>query len=196
MRILIGCERSGIVRDAFRARGHDATSCDLEPSEADGSHIIGDIFTAIALCKHWDLIILHPECTHMAVCGNGTWAGTDERVEAVSWTVKLWIAAVKACKRVCLENPNSVIHPVLRKHGANTQYVQPWWFGHPETKNTGLTKIGLPDLVKTNDVYEEMMRLPKKERHKVWYASPGKNRSIDRARAYPGMANALAEQWG
>jgi len=197
MNVLIGCEYTGIGQMAFEAAGHNAWSCDLDPTEGNpDKHLQMDIFGAIGSRRDWDLIILHPDCTKMAVCGNGTWAGTQERRDAAEWTCSLWNCAVFHADKVCLENPMSVIHPVLRaRYGADTQYVQPYQFGHPETKNTGLSKIGLPDLKPTDNVYDYMMTLPKKERHKVWYASPSKTRGKDRSRSYPGILKAMAEQW-
>ena len=196
MSVLIGCEYTGIGQQAFEAVGHNAWSCDLDPTEGNpDKHLQMDIFDALVF-MHWDLIILHPDCTKMAVCGNRWHAGTDGRKDAIYWTTDLWLSAKAVCKKVCLENPQSVIHPVLRGLGADVQYVQPWMFGHPETKSTGLSKIGLPDLVETDNVYEHMMTLPKKERHKIWYASPSKTRGKDRSRSYPGVLKAMAEQWG
>lgn len=200
MRVLIGCEYTGIGQKAFDAVGCDAWSCDLDPTEGNPEkHLQMDVFEALTYMK-WDLIILHPDCTKMAVCGNRWWANTQERIEAIQWTCRLWEHATYFCDKVCIENPASVIHPILRGereciYSADTQYVQPWMFGHPETKNTGLSKIGLPDLVETNNVYDHMMTLPKKERHKVWYASPSETRGKDRSRSYPGMLEAMANQW-
>ena len=185
MRILIGCERSGIVRDAFIARGHDATSCDLVGSDADGSHIIGDIFTAIDLCKHWDLIILHPPCQYIAVCGNRWYAGTDERAEAIRWTHSLWTQAVRACDKVALENPVGVLSSAWRKPD---QYIHPWEYGHGETKKTGLWLHNLPLLQPTNVVSGREER--------VWRMAPSDTRACDRARTYTGIATGMAEQWG
>lgn len=195
MRVLIGCEYTGTGQKAFEVAGWDSWSCDLDPTEGNpDKHLQMDIFDALDYMQ-WDQIILHPECTRMALCGNRWWAGTLGRVDDVAWTIELWKAAKKICERVCVENPLSVVHPPLRAEGADTQYVQPYQFGHPETKNTGLSKIGLPDLVETNNVYDHMMTLPKKERHKVWYASPSDTRGKDRSRSYPGMLRAMAEQW-
>ena len=208
MRALIGCEYTGTGQQAFTEAGWDAWSCDLDPTEGDPKrHIRGDIIKYLESVPdgYYDLIILHPDCTAMGVCGNGTYGtnkdGTPkekhhERIEAVDWTVRLWNLAKKKGKRVCLENPASVIFPVLRKLGALVQYVQPWWFGHPETKKTGLALHNLEPLIETDNVYEYMMTLPPKERHKIWYASPSKTRGKDRSRSYPGMLKAMAHQWG
>lgn len=195
MRVLVGFEYTGIGRDAFTKKGCYAMSCDLDPSETPGPHYRGDIKELLSSEYRWDLAILHPECTKMAVCGNGTWANTPERDEAVDWTLDLWLTAISVCDRVCLENPQSVIFPVLREYGALVQYVQPHEFGHPETKKTGLALHNLEPLQKTWDVSKIMSMLPKKERHKTWYASPSETRGKDRSRSYPGILRAMAEQW-
>ena len=198
MRILVGCEYSNTVSGAFRDAGHDAWSCDLLPSEGPNEwHYQGDVHRAMDTIMAgeftwWDLIILHPPCTHMAVCGNGTWANTPERLEAQEWTRKLWDRACDYAHSVVLENPVGVLSSAWRPPD---QYIQPWQFGHPETKRTGLWLHGLPPLKETDNVYEHMMTLPKKDRHRIWYASPGVSRGKERSRFYPGIAKAMAEQW-
>lgn len=195
MNVLLGCEYTGIGQLAFESAGCDAWSCDIDPTEGNPDrHLQMDIIEALDF-RPWDLIILMPPCTYMAVSGNRHYAGSDLRTDAVDWTAALFLLAHERCERVCLENPQSVIHPWLRNFGADTQYIQPWQFGHPETKKTGLSKIGLPDLVETENVYDHMMTLPKKERHKTWYASPSKTRGKDRSRSFPGIMRAMAEQW-
>lgn len=196
MKVLVGCEFTGTVRDAFTRSGHDAMSCDLLPTESPGPHYRGDIMQLLAIDYRWDLIILHPDCTRLAVCGNRHYAGTQERQDAIEWTVALWERACEVSDRVCLENPASVIFPVLRELGADVQYIQPHSFGHPETKKTGFALKGLPPLKDTWDVSRIMETLPPKERHKIWYASPSETREQDRSRFYPGIANAMPPQWG
>jgi len=194
MNVLMGCEYTGIGQKAFTVAGHNAWSCDLDPTEGDSDkHLQCDIFEALDYMK-WDLIILHPDCTRMAVCGNRHHAVTAGRDQDVGWTLRLFHEAKKVTKRVCLENPSSVIFTYIRS--GHVQYVQPYWFGHPETKRTGLALHNLPTLEKTDNVYDHMMTLPKKERHKVWYASPSEKRGKDRSRSYPGILNAMADQWG
>lgn len=202
MNVLIGCEYTGTGQKAFSALGHNAWSCDMDPTEGNPEkHHQRDIMDLLYWSRdgYWDLIILHPDCTAMAVCGNATYAKGkpkhQERIDAVEWTIKLWELAKRKGKRVCLENPGSVIFPHLSKLGANVQYVQPWMFGHPETKKTGLALHNLSELQETDNVYDYMMTLPKKERHKVWYASPSKTRGKDRSRSYPGILKAMAQQW-
>ncbi len=174
--------------------GHDAFSCDLVETRGNLDwHIQGDIVDN--LDNDWDLIILHPDCTAMSVSGN-RWYGAgmkyqDKRQAAVQWTVALWEKATRHCHRVALENPVSVIWG----HVNRAQYIHPWMFGHLETKATGLALHNLPELTETDNVKAEMDKLPLKEKHKVWYASPGPNRKRDRSRTYQGIAKAFASQW-
>ena len=198
---LIGCEYSATVRDEFRRLGIDAWSCDLLPTEGDPRwHIQGDIRDAMK-SRWWKGIILHVPCTAMGVCGNKHYgAGKpkhDERREAITWTLNVVRMALGRAEVVALENPASVIFPILRDdYGADVQYIHPWQHGHPEQKKTGLALWGLPRLVPTDDVYEQMMALPRKERERIFYMSPSADRGKERARFYPGFARAMAEQWG
>ena len=196
VKVLVACEFSGTVRNAFIRAGHHAMSCDLLPTESPGPHYRGDIMQLLDSGHRWDLAVLHPECTKMAVCGNRHHAGTAGRTEAVEWTVALWNRAIEVAYRVCLENPGSVIFPILRELGAVVQYIQPNQFGHPETKKTGLALHRLEPLESTWDVSDIMATLPDKEKHKVWYASPSETRGKDRSEFYTGFANAMAAQWG
>lgn len=196
MNILIGCEYSGTVRDAFLRRGHNAWSNDIIDTESKPErHLKMDITKAL-LSRRWDLAIIHIPCTAMALCGNGTYAGTVERENALLWSYDVWETAKECCTSVVFENPTSVLFPLLRKLGADVQYVHPWQHGHMEQKKTGLALWNQKRLVETNNVYEEMMKLPKKERERIWYMSPGKDRGKERARFYTGIAEAMAEQWG
>lgn len=201
MLVLVGCEYSGTVRDAFLSAGHDAYSNDIIPTESKPErHIQEDIIDAIC-SKPWDLIIIHIPCTAMGVCGNGTYGKGKprhhERLAAIDWSLSVWDAACEVADKVVMENPASVLFPVLRKErGADVQYVQPYQFGHKEQKKTGLALHGVDRLVPTNDVYKEMMQLPRKERERVWYMSPSKDRGKERARFYNGIADAMAKQWG
>jgi site-specific DNA-cytosine methylase len=187
MNILIACEFSGIVREAFRRKGHDAWSCDLLEAE-DGSpyHIKGDCIEAIK-GDTWDIIIMHPPCTALAVSGN-RWYGTgmpkhQERLESIEWTIALWeLAKQHANIGVCMENPVGVL-PVKP-----TQYIQPWQFGHGETKKTGLWLHKLPPLVPTNIVEGREQR--------IWKLPPSADRWKIRSATFPGIAAAMANQWG
>lgn len=194
-RILIGCEFSAVVREAFAARGHDAWSCDLLASEREGQHLQADIITV--LDRDWDLIMLHLPCTAIALCGNATYGRGmpkhDERLRAIEWTAGVWRKAISVCSRVGFENPKNVMGPVI---GKRTQVVQPYEFGHPERKETWLWLHGLPPLRPTNNVYDQMMQLPKRKRERLHYMSPSENRGQERSRTFQGIADAMAEQWG
>jgi len=184
MKILIGCEFSGVVRDAF-SPNHDVWSNDLLPSEAPGRHIIGDVFDVIG-SKRWDLIVMHPPCTALCVSGN-RWYGQgmpkhNERVRAIDWTCQLWKYATSVCKKVCMENPVGVL-PIKA-----SQYVQPWQFGHGETKKTGFWLHGLPKLQPTQILSGRLNAI-----HKM---PPSKDRWKKRSLTYKGIALAMAEQWG
>jgi len=197
MRILVGCEESQTVTKAFRDKGYEAYSCDLVETRGNPDwHIQGDVMDNL---EGWDLIILHPDCTKIALSGNRWYARGmpryQERLDAVEWTLNLWMQSRKTCQRVALENPKSVIFPRLKELGANIQYVQPYNFGHLETKETGFALHGLPELVATNDVKEEMDKLPAKEKHRIHHMSPGPNRKRDRSKTYSGIAEAIADQW-
>lgn len=184
MRVLIGCESSAAVRDAFTERGHYAMSCDLLPSEKPGPHYQGDIFDVID--DGWDIGIFHPPCTYLAVSGmHWTTRGLRDRkltVDALEFVRKLM-----ACKipKWALENPVSIISSQIRKPD---QVIQPWMFGHGETKATCLWLKGLPHLVPTNIV-------PGRE-PRVHRMAPGPDRWKERSRTYEGIAAAMAEQWG
>lgn len=203
LRVMVLCEYSATVRDAFRARGFEAWSCDLLPTEGDPRfHIVGDC-QAVLKRGWWDLVIMHVPCTAMGVCGNRTYgagkAKHHERVEAIDWTLETVRLALASAECVALENPASVIFPWLRDVydcGVDVQYVQPWQHGHAEQKKTGLALFDLPRLTETDNVYDHMMTLPRAERERVFFMSPGADRGKERARFYPGFAAAMAKQWG
>jgi site-specific DNA-cytosine methylase len=189
MRVLIACEFSGVVREAFRARGHDAWSCDLLPAE-DGSkyHFEGDVMycldqSASEMPMTWDLMIAHPPCTHLAVSGARWFKDkAKEQAEALEFVRALLNAPIP---RIALENPVSIISSRIRKPD---QIIHPWQFGHGEVKATCLWLKGLPKLVPTKIV---------DGRHPAcWLASPGPDRWKIRSRTYEGIARAMAEQWG
>ena len=152
MKVLIGCEFSGIVRDAFIRRGHDAWSCDLLPTESLGPHFQKDIFEVIE--NGWDLAIFHPPCTHLAVSG-AAWFKykVKEQAEALGFVRKLLDCSIP---KYALENPISIIYTRIRKPD---QIIQPWMFGHGETKATCLWLKNLPKLVPTNIVPGREQRL-------------------------------------
>lgn len=187
---LVGCEESQSVTAALRAVGREAYSCDILDTRGRPEwHIKGDIVDVLRSRK-WRLIVLHPDCTALALSGN-RWYGKGmqkhrQRQLAIDWTVMLWNLAKSCGESVCLENPASVIFKHLE--GANVQYIQPWMFGHGETKKTGLALWNLPKLIPTNIVDGR--------EHRVWKMPPGKNRKRDRSATYHGIANAIANQWG
>lgn len=185
MRVLIGCERSGIVRDAFLARGHEALSCDLEPSDRPGPHYRGDVFDVIDY--PWDLGIFHFPCTHTSVSGAKHFKAKklDGRHYAgVSLFMKGWRASAHI-PRICFEHPVSVMSSLHRKPD---QIIQPNQFGHPELKTTCLWLRGLPLLSPTDRVEGREQR--------VWRMAPSEDRAQKRSETYPGIASAMADQWG
>jgi len=182
MRVLVACEFSGIVRDAFRSRGHDAWSCDLLPSERPGHHIQGDALGAMADWD-WDLMVAHPPCTHLAVSGARWFKDKKQAQDAALEFVRQLLGS--PVPRIALENPVSIISSRIRKPD---QIVQPWMFGHPETKATCLWLKNLPLLRPTNIVDGREAR--------VYREPPGPDRWKNRSRTYPGVAAAMAEQWG
>lgn len=194
MRVLVACEYSGRVREAFRRRGHDAWSCDLLDSEDESDyHISGDVLDHLS---GWDLIIAHPPCTDLAVSGARHFPAkiADGRQQrAIDFVQALMDAP---CERIAIENPISVISSKIRKPD---QIIQPWMFGHPETKSTCLWLKGLPKLMPNDDaehVRAHMMTLPVSERNRVHRMPPGPDRWKERSRTYLGIAGAMAEQWG
>lgn len=195
MRVLVACEFSGTVRDAFRALGHDATSCDLLDSERPGPHHKGDVLGILA--DGWDLMVAHPPCTHLAVSGARHFAEkrADGRQQAALDFVRALLDA--PIPRIALENPVSIISSHVRKPD---QVIQPWMFGHGETKATCLWLKNLPPLVPTTaqdaplfGIEAEKGRYPR-----VWLEGGSKDNPkwMRRSRTYPGIAAAMAAQWG
>lgn len=188
MRVLVACEFSGTVRDAFAARGHDAWSCDLLPSDKPGNHIQGDVLTVLG--QGWDLMVAHPPCTHLAVSGAAWFAKKrDLQEQALAFVRALLNAPIP---RIALENPVSIISTRV---APPTQVIHPWQFGHPEQKTTCLWLKNLAPLEPTNDVRAEMMALPKAQRERLHYLSPGPERWKERSKTYQGIADAMADQW-
>lgn len=181
MRVLVACEFSGTVRDAFIKRGHDAISCDLLPSERPGTHYQGDVMDIIN--DGFDLMIAHPPCTHLAVSGARWFKDKgEEQYHALEFVRVLMSANIN---KICIENPISVISSRIRKPD---QIIQPWQFGHGETKATCLWLKNLPILSSTNVVGGRQARI-----HKM---PPSSTRWKERSRTYHGIADAMAEQWG
>lgn len=183
MKVLIACEYSGTVRDAFIKRGHDAMSCDLLPTDKPGPHYQGDVFDIIN--DGWDLMIAHPPCTHLAVSGARHFAAKiadGRQQEGIDFFMRMIDAPVD---RICVENPISIMST---KHRKPDQIVQPWQFGHGETKATCLWLKNLPLLKPTNIVEGREQRI-----HKL---PPSPYRWKERSKTFQGIADAMAEQWG
>lgn len=189
-RVLIACEFSGIVRDAFRRLGHDAWSCDLLPTEREGPHYQCDVREVLGM--GWDLMVAHPPCTHLAVSG-ARWfkEKAAEQEESLDFIRLLLYSPIP---QIALENPVSIISSRIRKPD---QIIQPWQFGHPEAKKTCLWLKDLPLLTPTN-----ILQLPESGRWENQTPSgqnklgPSPNRWKERSKTYTGIANAMAEQWG
>jgi len=186
LRVLVACEFSGRVRDAFIKQGHDAISCDILPSETPGPHLQQDVLEV--LDQGWDLMIAFPPCTHICVSGNRWWAGTKEREDAVFFVESLWNAPID---KICIENPVGVLS-TRSKLGKATQYIQPWQFGHPETKKTGLWLKNLPLLKETKIEEERNKNLTPSGQNKL---GPSEDRWKLRSLTYQGIATAMSEQW-
>lgn len=181
MRVLIACEFSGTVRKAFEALGHEAWSCDLLDTEIPGNHYVGDVREVLHL--DWDLMIAHPPCTHLAVSGARWFKEKQaEQAEALEFVRLLMNAPIE---RIAIENPISIISSRIRKPD---QIIQPWQFGHGETKATCLWLKGLPKLQSTNIVEGREQRV-----HKM---PPSPDRWRERSRTFAGIASAMAQQWG
>lgn len=182
LKILIACEYSGVVRDAFTMLGHDAISCDILPTDAPGNHYHGDMFDIAD--NGFDIIIAHPPCTAICVSGNRHYANTKSRIDGAEFVKRIWDLPAK---RLAIENPVGVINSLLPDM-PRPQYIQPWQFGHGETKKTGLWKRGLPDLLPTDIVAGREQR--------IWKMPPSADRWKIRSTTFIGIAKAMAEQWG
>jgi len=183
MKVLIACEFSGIVRDAFIAKGHDAMSCDLLPTERPGPHYQGDVMDIIN--NGWDMMIAHPPCTDLAVSG-ARWFEEKRKNGSQQTSIDLFLEFANVnIERIAIENPIGIMSRIFRKP---EQIIQPWMFGHGETKATCLWLKGLPKLTPTNIVDGREPRI-----HRL---PPGPDRWKERSRTFQGIADAMAEQWG
>ena len=222
MRVLVGCEESQVVCKAFRALGHEAYSCDLVPTRGDHPewHIQWDINSVLVRDSvqsilhggsgtDWDMMIVFVPCDHLAVSG-ARWF-EEKRADgrqrtAIEFFLRMFNADIPL---IAIENPIGIMsgkREYLKKHFPDLyekakllpdpQIIQPWMFGHMEQKSTCLWLNGLPPLKETNNVYDEMMKLPKSERERIHHMPPGECRSRDRAVTYSGIAKAMSEQWG
>lgn len=209
MKILVACEESQAVTIELRKLGHEAYSCDIEPCSGGHPewHIQQDVipildgWTCIETsnyCHHdiwgkWDMIIAFPPCTHLAVSG-AMWFEEKRKDGRQQEGIDFFMKFVNAdCERIAIENPIGIMSTFYRKPD---QIIQPYQFGHMEQKKTCLWLKGLPKLIETNNVYHEMMKLPKNQRERLHYLPPGPDRARLRSKTYPGIAKAMAEQWG
>ena len=196
MRVLVACEYSGTVRDAFIDRGHEAMSCDLLPSDKEGPHYQGNVMDIIH--DGWDLMIAHPPCTYLTNSGvcwlhkqPERWAMLDEAAEFFKCLLNCEIP------KIAVENP--IMHKYAKERIGGikqTQVIQPWMFGHMEQKATCLWLKGLPKLAETDNVKAEMFQLSDRERQRLHYLPPSKDRWKLRSTTYKGIAIAMADQWG
>ncbi len=222
MKVLIACERSCVVRNAFLERGHDAYSCDLQAGalEPHHRHLRQDVLEVLDRYP-WDLLIGHPECTYLTLAGakhlynrgpveiNGKvqmqprkeFGRYEPRWRDMQESAAFYNRLLHSrIPRICLENPIMHGHAAALVGGKPTQYVQPWMFGHAETKKTGYRLVNLPPLVPTDIIPPDFEKYPPGKGNgynpKVWLASPGPNRKNERSETLPGLANAMATQWG
>lgn len=197
MKILIACEFSGIVRDAFIKKGHNAISCDLLPTERPGPHVIADVMFIIL--EKWDMVIAHPPCTYLTTTANRSFKNNPDRwqkrLDAMLFVYKLMNVDIE---KICIENPVGVISTHIRKP---EQYIQPYDFGHPESKKTGLWLKGLPLLKPTNIVRPEHVVYNSKRNKSGKSTYPlkwgkGSHSGKSRGLTFQGIADAMADQWG
>lgn len=195
MRVLVACEYSGAVRDAFIARGHDAMSCDILPTESPGPHYQGD--ARDCLTDEWDLLIAHPPCTYLSNTGS-QWLHKDpDRWGKMRDAAAFFQSFIHApIESVAIENPIMHKYAVDIIGQRQSQVIQPWMFGHLEQKATCFWLKNLPRLQPTLDVRSKMMELPYRERHRLHYLPPSEDRAKLRSRTFDGVAEAMAAQWG
>lgn len=199
IKVLVACEMSGIVREAFRSKGHDAYSCDILPSLDDSPwHIQDDIFNRLTWTS-WDLMIAHPPCTYLTTTG-ARWLYDPrfpdrfrQRDEAVEFVLKLYNAPIE---KIAIENPQGMLSSLWKPPD---QYIQPYEFGHTASKKTGLWLKNLPKLKPTKIVEVEYMTTSTGKRFSKWYWDTsklkGKARQIERSKTFEGIALAMADQW-
>lgn len=196
MKILVACEYSGRVRDAFAKLGHNAWSCDVLPTDVPGQHIQGDVLDVLS--ADWDLMVAHPPCTYLTNAGV-TWLHRDpsrwEKLDLAAEFFKRLLGA--PIPRVAVENP--IMHKYAKERIGGvqqSQVIQPWMFGHMEQKATCLWLKNLPLLRPTDNVQEAMKLLPDNQRQRLHYLPPSENRWKLRSTTYTGIADAMANQWG
>lgn len=196
MRILIACEYSAIVRDAFLAKGHDAYSCDMLPTEGDPSrHIQGNVLPLLA--KGWDMMIAHPPCTYLTNAGVcHLYTRPNRWKDLIEGAVFFRTLLHAPIPRIAIENPIMHKYAVQIVGQRQSQVIHPWMFGHMEQKATGLWLKGLPLLTETENVKRAMLQLPANQRQRLHYLSPSEDRWKERSRTFAGVAKAMAAQWG
>ena len=204
MKILVACEFTGLVREAFKALGHDAWSCDLLPTEIPGQHIQGDVLRVLG--EAWDALFAFPPCTYLCSSGARWWKKRRrEQLSAIVFAQTL--AAATWIPKIVIENPIGILsHPWPQGLGKPSQIIQPWQFGHPETKSTCLWLKGFPLLKPTKIVTPEYAHLKdgslyldkcgRKSSRLHFLSGSMKDRQLERSRTYPGVAAAMAAQWG
>lgn len=195
MRVLIACEHSGVVREAFRSKGHEAWSCDVLPSSDGSSHHYQADALDIAYGEKWDMMIAHPPCTAICVTGNRHYAGKPERTKALIFVKDLMDAPIE---KIAIENPVGVISSTIRPAD---QYIHPWMFGHMVNKKTGLWLKNLPKLAPTLVVEkDEFVEFSSGKKMSKWYYEtsllPASQRGHVRSITFKGVADAMASQWG
>lgn len=197
MKVLIACEFSGIVRDAFSERGHDAVSCDILPTEKPGQHIQDDVL--LHLDERWDMMIAHPPCTYLSYAATSVWNNKGrvwKRLDALNFFASLWDAPIE---KICVENPAGCASPTIAKF---TQIIQPWQFGDEESKRTWLWLKNLPLLKPTKIVKPKIYGYYKRGKKKGMpiygnnYLKFSEDRGHIRSKTFQGIADAMAGQWG
>jgi len=195
MKVLIACEYSGIVREAFKVKGHNSWSCDILPTDIPGQHIQDNVLNI--LDQNWDLMIAHPPCTYLCNSGVSWLHKQPERwqlMEEGSLFFKILLEST--IPKICIENP--IQHKYAKEiiQQKYSQIIQPWMFGDAESKATCLWLKNLSPLVETNNVKDKMLELPINQRQRLHYLPPSKDRWKIRSRTFEGIANAMAGQWG
>jgi hypothetical protein len=195
MKVLIACEYSGKVRDAFIKKGHDAISCDLLPTDQPGPHYQGDVLDI--LDDGWDMLIAHPECTYLTNSGV-CWLHRDPQRWIKLFKAAAFFKRLLNCNipKKCIENPIQHKYAKQLIGMGQSQIIQPWMFGHPEKKATCLWLENLTLLEPTDNVKSEIELLPKNKQQRLHYLPPSKDRWKIRSTTFDGVANAFAEQWG
>jgi len=193
MKILCACEESQAVTKEFRKLGHEAYSCDILPTSGSNPewHLQQDVTELLK--QDWDMIIAFPPCTHLAVSGSRHFAQKQADGRQQEGIDFFMLFANAKCEKICIENPIGIMSSMWRKPD---QIVQPWMFGHAESKATCFWLKGLPKLVETDNVKAHFDTLPKNQQQRIHYLPPSKDRGHLRSKTFSGIAQAMASQWG